>query len=91
MSDLQAYIAERKKTDAEFAAGDDTGYEDFKFGVLLKTLRQEEGMTQEELARKMRTKKSVISRIENHSADVRLSTLMRVAEIFGKKIQVAIR
>jgi transcriptional regulator with XRE-family HTH domain len=47
-------------------------------------------MTQEELAKRLHTKKSVISRMENHSEDIRLSTLGNVAEVFGKRIQIAI-
>lgn len=47
-------------------------------------------MTQEELAKRLHTKKSVISRIENHSEDIRLSTLGKVAEVFGKQIKIAI-
>ena len=46
-------------------------------------------MTQEELAEKLKTKKSVISRMENHSEDIRLSTLQKVASVFGKRIQIA--
>jgi DNA-binding XRE family transcriptional regulator len=90
MSDLQSYIAGRKASDSEFAADYDSGYEDFKFGMLLKTLRQEEGVTQDELARRLHTKKSVVSRIENHSGDVRLSTLVRAAAALGKKVRVAV-
>jgi len=80
----------RKKADPTFADGYDVGYEDFKIGVLIKELRLKEGMTQEELAKRLHTKKSVISRMENHSEDIRLSTLERVAEVFGKRIQIAI-
>jgi len=90
MSDIQNYIAKRKKVDKEFAEGFDTGYEEFKIGLLIKQLRIKEGMTQEELAEKLHTKKSVISRMENHSEDIRLSTLNKVAEVFGKKVQIAI-
>ena len=46
-------------------------------------------MTQEQLAEKLETKKSVISRMENHSEDVRLSTLQKVASVFGKQLKVA--
>ena len=46
-------------------------------------------MIQEELAEKLETKKSVISRMENHSEDIRLSTLQKVASVFGKRIQIA--
>jgi HTH-type transcriptional regulator / antitoxin HipB len=90
MSDVQRYIKKRKKIDNDFADGFDTGYEQFKIGMVIKELRIKEGMTQEELAGKLHTKKSVISRMENHSEDIRLSTLNKVAEVFGKKLQIAI-
>ena len=91
MSDLAKYIEKRKKKDPEFASGYESGYEEFKIGLLIKELRLKEGMTQEELAIKMKTKKSVISRMENHSEDIRLSTLGKVAEVFGKKLKIAIK
>lgn len=90
MSDLSKYIEVRKKVDPDFAIGYDTGYEEFKIGLLIKELRLKEGMTQEELAKKLHTKKSVISRMENHSEDIRLSTLEKVAAVFGKRLQIAI-
>ena len=90
MSDLSKYINKRKASDPEFASGYDSGFEEFKIGLMIKELRLKEGMTQEELARRMNTKKSVISRMENHSEDIRLSTLGKVAEVFGKRLQIAI-
>ena len=57
---------------------------------MLKEMRLELGLTQEELATKMETKKSVISRIENHSEDIRLSTLQKIASVLGKQLKVAI-
>jgi|GEM_PF-4195104 len=65
MSDLQKYINKRKLRDPEFAEGFDTGYEQFKIGVMLKQAREEAGLTQEQLAEKLHTKKSAISRIDN--------------------------
>ncbi len=90
MSDLKKYIAERKNKDKEFAHNYDIGYQEFKIGVLLKQLREESGLTQEELAERLNTKKSVISRIENHSEDIRLSTLRRYANTLGKKINIEV-
>ena len=91
MSDLRQYIEARKAEDPEFADGFDSGYEEFKIGLLIKELRRQQGMTQEELAAKLQTKKSAISRIENHSEDIRLSTLGKVARVFGKELRIAIR
>ena len=90
MSDLQRYIKQRKKNDPAFAANYEYEYEQFKIGFLLRELRLKEGMTQEELAQKLKTKKSVISRMENHAEDVRLSTLEKVAGAFGKKVHITI-
>jgi DNA-binding XRE family transcriptional regulator len=88
MSDLQAYISDRKKRDPEFAEGYDEGFRSFKIGVLLKQAREEAGLTQEELAKQFNTKKTAISRIENHAEDIRLSTLEKYARAFGKKLRV---
>ena len=91
MSDLTKYIESRKERDPEFAEDFDLGYENFKVGVLLRQAREDAGLTQEEVARRMQTKKSAISRIENHAEDIKLSTLERFAQAIGKslKLQVA--
>ena len=90
MSDLQNYIAKRKADDPEFAKDYDKGYEDFKIGVKLKMAREEAGLTQEQLAQKLKTKKSAISRIENHAEDIKLSTLKRFAQALDKKLFVEV-
>lgn len=46
------------------------------------------GMTQEMIARKLRTNKSAISRIDNHAEDIRLSTLEKYAKALGKRLRV---
>ena len=84
------YVEDRKKWDPAFADGYDEGYENFKIGVLLKVARQEAGMTQSQIAKKLRTNKSAISRIENHAEDIRLSTLQKFAKALGKKVRVEI-
>ena len=88
MSDLQKYIKKRKARDPDFAADYDYGYEQFKIGVILKKAREEAGLTQEELAEKLNTKKSAISRIENHAEDIRLSTLNKYAESLGRSLKI---
>ena len=90
MSDLKKYVNKRKEEDKDFAENYDIGYQNFKIGVLLKQLREDSGMTQEELAKRLKTKKSVISRIENHSDDIRLSTLRRYAKTLGRKIKIEV-
>jgi ribosome-binding protein aMBF1 (putative translation factor) len=90
MSDLKKYISDRKKRDKKLSAGFDEGYEQFKIGVILRQARESAGLTQDELASRLKTKKTAISRIENHAEDIKLSTLDRVAKALGKQLQVHI-
>lgn len=90
MSDLKKYIAARKAKDRDFAKGYDEGYAQFKLGEMLRQARERAGLTQEELARRLRTQKTAISRIENHAEDIKLSTLERVASALGKRLEVKI-
>lgn len=90
MSDQKKYVQERKKRDKAFAEGYDEGYEQFKIGVVLKQAREKAGLTQEELADRLKTKKTAISRIENHAEDIKLSTLEKVAHALGKRLKVKI-
>jgi len=90
MSDLKKYIKERKKKDKKFAEKFEEGYEQFKVGVMLRQAREAAGLTQEELARRLKTQKTAISRIENHAEDIKLSTLERVASALGKRLQIRI-
>ncbi len=90
MKKLSSYIAKRKMKDPEFAKDYDSGYQEFKIGAMLKLAREEAGLTQEELARKLKTKKTAISRIENHAEDIKLSTLERFAKALGKKLRIEV-
>ena len=90
MSDLKKYVAARKKRDSEFAANFELGYQAFKIGALLREAREAAGVTQEELAERLKTQKSAISRIENHADDVKLSTLERFAASLGKNLEIRI-
>ena len=70
----------------------ESGYENFKLGVLLHEARIEKGMTQEELARKAGTTKSYISKIENNIKEVRLSTLQKIVHLgFGGQLDLRIK
>lgn len=90
MSDLKQYVEKRKVRDPEFADNYEEGYIEFKLGVLLKHAREEAGLTQEEMAQRLNTKKAAISRIENHPEKVTLSTLGEYAKAVGKKIHYSV-
>lgn len=84
------YIDNRKKTDSEFSENFEQGYQEFKLGVMLRQAREEAGLTQEELARRINTQKTAISRIENHAEDIKLSTLEKLAKALGKHLTISV-
>ena len=88
MSDVERYIERRKAKSAKFAKDFEAGFRAFEFSVMLRKAREDAGVTQETIARKLRTKKSAISRIENHAEDIRLSTLEKYANALGRKLRV---
>jgi ribosome-binding protein aMBF1 (putative translation factor) len=68
------------------------GYENFKIGVMLQQARLKKGMTQEQLAKKVGTTKSYISKIENDVKEVRISSLERIVEIgLGGKLELKLK
>ena len=70
----------------------EAGYESFRIGALLHEARIEKGLTQEELAKKVGTTKSYISKIENNVKEVRISTLQKIVELgLGGHLQVSIK
>ena len=61
----------------------------FVISEMLKEARKEANMTQEQLAEKVGTKKSYISRLENGKCDIQLSTLYRIFEYgLGKRVSL---
>ena len=64
--------------------------EAFCLAQTLKEERKRAGLTQEELADKIGTKKTYISRLENGKADIQLSTLFRIFEGRGQRVSLTI-
>jgi len=70
----------------------EAGYENFKIGALIQEARLEKGMTQEELAEKVGTSKSYISKLENNIKEVRISTLKKIVELgLGGVLELSIK
>jgi DNA-binding XRE family transcriptional regulator len=68
------------------------GFEDFKLGTLLLEARLEKGLTQTELAEKVGTSKSYISKIENNIKEVRISTLQKIVHSgLGGQLELSIK
>jgi HTH-type transcriptional regulator / antitoxin HipB len=89
--DLEIFIEEKKKESPEFAENFEEDYLNFKIGVILRQAREEMGVTQEEVAKKLKTTKSAISRMENHAEDIKLSTLTKYAKALGKRLKLEIQ
>src|SRR3989337_1537685 len=77
--------------DPEFGEGYERRFQAFKLGVMLLSAREQAGLTQAEVARRLGTHKSAISRMENHAEDIRLSTLQRYAEAVGCFLSLELR
>ena len=70
-------------------------YEDdslaFRLGVMVQEARKEAQITQEQLADKIGTKKSYISRIERGKSDIQISTFQKLVEQgLGKHLNISI-
>ena len=62
----------------------------FSLAETLKEERLKAGLTQEQLAEIIGTKKTYISRLENGKSDIQLSTLFRIFEGLGRKVSLTI-
>lgn len=62
----------------------------FIIGERLKEERLKIGMTQQQLAEKIGTKKSFISRVENGHADIQLSTLSKIFNGLGRRVAISL-
>ena len=62
----------------------------FIIGERLKAERLKSGLTQEQLAQKIGTKKSFISRVERGHTDIQLSTLVRLFQGLGCQVRVRV-
>ena len=68
------------------------GYEQFKVGALIHDARIKAGLTQEQLAQKVGSTRSYISKIENDIKEVRISNLQKIVELgLGGKLELRIK
>ncbi|MCF8307693.1 MAG: helix-turn-helix domain-containing protein [Bacteroidales bacterium] len=59
-------------------------------GEMIKKARKERKMTQEQLGELIGVKKAQISKIENHTKDVRLSTILRVFDALKADVKMRV-
>jgi HTH-type transcriptional regulator/antitoxin HipB len=82
--------AKKSKSAAKSAKKTTVKIGETRVGEMLRKARESTGVSQEELASRLKTKRTAISRIENHADDIKLSTLERVAKALGKELKVKI-
>lgn len=63
---------------------------DLGIGALVREARQRAGLSQSELARRLKVPRSAVCRLENRAANVRVLTLVRIAEALGLKLTIRI-
>jgi HTH-type transcriptional regulator/antitoxin HipB len=91
MSDVDRAIRKRASKSPGFRTLVEKELAELRIGLTIKELRQKSGMTQEDLARRMKTTKSAVSRLENSSGGARLETLEKIAQAFGKELVIKFR
>lgn len=91
MSDVDRLIKARAAKSPGFEALVEKELSELKVGVVIKDLRQKSGITQDELARRIHTTKSAVSRLENRTGGARLETLEKVAHALGKELVIEFR
>jgi HTH-type transcriptional regulator / antitoxin HipB len=91
MDDFDRYLLERDAREPGFAKAFRRESAAFRAGVMLQVAREAAGMTQQQVADLMGTKKSAISRIEHNAGGIRLSTLQRYAEAVGHRLVIELQ
>ena len=76
----QLIEVEHGKIGTESRSKYEEGAQMFIVSEMLKSARKEANLTQEQLADKVGTKKSYISKLENGKGNIQLSTLIRIFE-----------
>ena len=57
--------------------------------IMIAQLREKKGLNQTELAKRLKTTQTVVSRIEHGDQNLTLRTLSNIAHVLGKELRVA--
>lgn len=88
MSKIDEYIANRSKKDSEFAKGIKEQSKRSDIAVLVRGLRNDLGISQRELAKRMGKPQSTIARIENGSINVSTNMLNEIAMATNQSLKI---
>ncbi|TPR42310.1 XRE family transcriptional regulator [Apilactobacillus micheneri] len=88
MSKIDEYIANRSKNDAEFAKEIKEQSKRSDIAVLVRELRNDLGISQRGLAKRMGKPQSTIARIENGSINVSTNMLNEIAMATNQSLEI---
>ena len=88
MMNLQEYIAKREARDPEFRAARQAMEAEFTFRLKLVEARTAAGMTQQQLAERIGTKQSSISRLESGDSEPSFDMLRRLAAALNVSFEI---
>ncbi|HEY7126871.1 MAG TPA: helix-turn-helix transcriptional regulator [Ktedonobacterales bacterium] len=89
--DLEAFIAERAKTDPEFPARVEARVRKRLLIHALAAKREELGISQKELAKRLEMTPAAVARLERGEADPKLSLLTRFAAALGQELELRLK
>lgn len=90
-SSLDKWLEGESAKDPSFAAGLDEQFDKYRLAQQLKAMREKAGLSQKQLAERVRTKQPSIARIERARTLPRLDLLQRVAHALGAEMVVSFR
>ncbi|WP_067936849.1 helix-turn-helix domain-containing protein [Alicyclobacillus kakegawensis] len=89
MSDLQNYIQKRMQNPG-FAKEWEASKLEYEVARQLIQLRKQSGLSQAQLAKRVHTRQSEISRIENGEQNISLDKLRKIANALGADVEIKI-
>jgi ribosome-binding protein aMBF1 (putative translation factor) len=89
--DLEDHIAELTRENPELPGMIDAHLERRRLQRALAARRQDLGLSQTEVAARMKTSQSAVARLEAGEMDAKVSTLQRYALAIGYEIEFALR
>lgn len=88
---LEDWLKEESAKDPSFAAGLDENFNKYRLAKELRVMREKAGLSQKQLAERVRTKQPSIARLEGARAWPKLDLLQRVARALGAEMVVSFR
>ncbi len=87
---LDEYISERSAEEPGFRKDVKNEADKLRIQDMLHLAREAAGLTQKQVAERMRVNRSFVSRLENHPQDMRISTFQRYAQAVGLRAELVL-